>query len=149
MMDLTDNLAAWRFVGWTGLVLLAEAVISYVRHHELRSAFRLFNVSVAGLLFVFGLQQFFWWRNEVLRARGNCDAHDASYDVVACTTQSEWAAWAAIVTPPAFVMIGVFAAAAWMPLGRMRYGLTWGQAATVAFLWLMVTYVVGLFWPQV
>lgn len=145
-LDLTTHLAGWRFVGWTIMLLLSALITDYVRvnRRQLPGAFVGFLRGISGFLATFGLHQFYWWHNEDLRARGNCESTDIDYDVVLCALQHDWQSWNAYVTPFAYMIGGLFLAMAIAPLLRMRSNLSCRAVSAMSGAWLVCVFVAGI-----
>lgn len=143
--DLTANLAAWRFVGWTGLafgglLILDYAIRDWARHS---TPYRMFLLGTVGVFEAFGAHQFFWWRNENLRSIGNCLSTDIDYRVDICRAQFDWASMAVFVMPFAYIGLAACFCTMLPPLIRMRCGYSWEGAVAVTVIWLVGAYLVG------
>lgn len=144
----TANLAAWRLVTWISLLIAAGALADYARNEWRYSAidreFLRFSVGLVVVFTALGLHQFYWWRNEVYVARGNCHSTDVDYDVVLCVLQHDWQSWNAYVTPFAYMIGGLFLAMAIAPLLRMRSNLSWRAVSAMSGAWLLCVFLAGL-----
>lgn len=145
--DLQTNLAGWRFVGWTGFLVVGAMITDYLRRNwrTLPHAFGVFIFGVALICFGFWPHQFFWWRHEDLIAKGRCNNPlDPVFNVVICDYRDWWYSWNVYVTPFAYVSAGAGFALMMLPLLRMSYGVSWLGAVVSAVSWLAVSYAAGI-----